>query len=191
MEKFLEILSGGVPGGVLVLFVLLFIINLAFSFFRSSKLISQKQSRKNQLVYSVGLILIYCVLWFSFQPAKPQVRVIVLPSVSADGDLLPQAKSFAFAEIFQQSARESLRNKYLLHRWEWLWDTIGSDSVDFPQVWKQKARRLNAGAIIKTEIVSSGISCKIYSDADSIQLNAATPELLIKKIITETDLFIF
>jgi len=189
MEKTIDLLSSGVPGGILLFLLLLLIINLAFSFSKSSKLISSGQSKNNRLIYSLALLMIYVALWLITQPSKPRIRVVVLPAISAQTDFKADAAALEFAELFQHYAQGALADKYLLHHWSWLYETIGSDSVNDRNQWHQTARALDAGVIIKPVLTQKGISCTVVFPNDSIDFEAQTPYQLLRKISTDLDLF--
>lgn len=189
MEKIIDWLSAGVPGGIVLFLLLLLIINLAFSFSKSSKLLSPERSKKNRLIYSLALLMIYIALWLITQPPKPRIRVVVLPAISTQTKFRADAVSFEFPELFQRYAHGALADKYLLHRWNWLYETIGSDSVNDRNQWYQTARALDAGIIIKPVLTQKGISCTVVFLQDSMDFEAQTPHQLLGKISAHTDLF--
>jgi len=189
MEQVIDFLSGGVPGGILVLLLLLLIVNLALSFFKSSKLLSGERVRKNQLISSLILLIFYMGLWLVTQPPKPQVRLIVLPSATADQSFHLDGHSFELAELVKRQALHSLSPKYLMHPWEWMYQTIGPDSVNSLDRWKTLAKRLKAGLIIQPIMTSTGIIATVYQQDDSVRLQASNFSDLLTKFNTQLEIF--
>ncbi len=189
MEHIISFLSGGVPGGILVLLLLLLIVNLAFSFLKSSKLFSKEQSKKNRRTYSFALLLVYIGIWLATQPPKPQIRVVVMPAISSDSSFQAEAQAFELAELFRYSAPEMLKPKYLLHRWTWLYETINADSVDFFAQWLLTAQALHPGILIQPYLQKGSVSCSVVSGGDSLYFSASTPQNLLIKIKKNTGLF--
>ncbi len=189
MEHIIDFLSGGVPGGILVLLLLLLIINLAFSFLKSSKLFTKEQSKKNRRTYSLALLLVYLGIWFATQPPKPQIRIIVMPAISSNTPFQADAQAFEFAELFRRAAPEILKPKYLLHRWNWLYETINADSVSFFTQWKRTAKALHPGIVIQPYLQEKGLSCSVVSDGDSLYFSASNSQGLLRKINQNSGLF--
>ncbi len=189
MEQLINFLSGGVPGGILVFLLFLLIINLAFSFLKTSKLFSAEQSKKNRRTYSLALLMLYIGIWLATQPPKPQIRVVVLPTISTDASFKADARAFELAELFRRCAPSAFEPKYLLHRWTWLYETIDPDSVNFISQWKKTALALRPGIIIQPYYKKTGISCSVVADGDSLYFTASGAHSLLNKIKRNTGLF--
>ncbi len=189
MEQIISFLSGGVPGGILIFLLLLLIVNLAFSFLKSSKLFSAEQSKKNRRTYSLALLLIYIGVWLATQPPKPQIRIIVMPAISSEITFKADARAFELAELFRRFAPGMLKPKYLLHRWTWLYETINADSVSFFSQWKRTAQALHPGIVIQPYLQDEGLSCSVISSGDSLYFSASNPQNLLIKIKQNTALF--
>ena len=187
MEKTIAFLSGQVPGGILVLLLVLLVINLVFSFFKSSKLTDSVHSRKGRLIYSVSAIFVYIAVWLATQPPKPQIRLMVLPERSAAYNILT-AHSFECSERFQQTALQYLSPRYLLHRWEWAFETIGPDSAFYYQQWLRLAKALRAGAVIFPQKQSNGYRCVLLQGKDSTVFAGTTLTDVLKQLAGTSDL---
>lgn len=158
----MNFLSGEVPGGIIFLAIVIFAVNITFILLKSSKIFSPEKARKNQLFYSIIVLMIYSSLWLIMQPPLPKVRVVVLPSVNQDNVVLLNSKAFALAESFERAGLNNTENKYIVHRWSWLFETIGKDSVNDINAWKSIASRMNPGIIIESVCRSDGsITCTV------------------------------
>jgi len=144
MAKLVDILSGNVPGGILLLGALLIIATLAPLFFQSSKLIS-KDTAKKTIIFSYVIILgLYSLIWVIARPVPPPKRIIVLPAKDS-GKI--SADNFRFAETVQIN-NEQLKKGYLIHQWQWLYNTIGRDSADLFEKWHSTALKLDPHMLI-------------------------------------------
>jgi len=150
MIEFFDFLSGSVPGGILVLLFLIVALNIFFQLIKASGIISAQQSKKQQITFSAGLVFIYITLWFALRPLLPPQRIVVLPSRDQHGEIQLDDNAFNIPEMVQRYAYNNLNEKYLLHRWEWLLETIGRDSVKSYSAWIRTARRLGASYIIES-----------------------------------------
>ncbi len=181
MEQTISFLSGQVPGGILVLLLVLLVINLVFSFLKSSKLADSDRSRKGRLIYSLSAVMIYIAVWLATQPPKPQIRLIVLPEQPvASGKLT--SESFEFAERFQRAALTHLNKRYLLHRWQWMFETIGPDSSFYYANWVQLSKALKAGALLFPYKEKEFYRCVLVQDKDSTVFRAPTLSEVLKQI---------
>jgi len=159
MGEIFSFLSGQVPGGILVFLIILIIVNLIFIFLKSSKLISEKESKKKQITFSAVLIVFYIFLWFISQPPAPKMRIVVLPAYTENGKIQLKGSSFTFADLFQKTALNNLNSKYLLHRWQPLFETVGKDSAGNYQYWKTTAEKIKADIIVENIIYRDRTVC--------------------------------
>ncbi len=163
MRNLLTFLSGEVPGGIVLLIIIIFAVNVTFILLKSSKIFSAEKALKNQLFYSIIILMIYTSLWLILQPPLPKVRVMVLPTVNQDNVVELNSKAFALAESFERAGLNNTRNKYIIHRWSWLFETLGNDSVTQFSAWKSTALRMNPGVIIESAYgPEGGIACTVY-----------------------------
>ncbi len=188
MEKAITFLSGQVPGGILVLLLVLLVINLIFSFFKSSKLTDSDRSRKGRWVYSLSAIMIYIAVWLATQPPKPQIRLIVLPEQPVESGKLT-SESFEFTEGFQRTALTHLNKRYLLHRWQWMFETIGQDSSFYYANWVQLAKALKAGALLIPRKEKESYRCVLVLGKDSTMFRAPTLSGVLKQVARKSGLF--
>ena len=162
MADLYDFLSGQVPGGIFLLVFLLLIVHLLFIYLRKSELISRKTSRRNRLYFTLLLLFVYVLLWFDLQPPKPQQRIVVLPTLSADGSLPKEGSVFAFAETLQRMAwQDSLKDRYFLHRWEWLLETVGKDSFAVVPFWRHVAENIGASYLITSQRTANGFTAGV------------------------------
>ena len=166
MSEIISFLSGGVPGGILLLFIALLIINLSLQFFVSSKLMDVKLKRRRQLTYSAIAILIYVVLWAQFRPPLPRERVIVLPTVNQNGKIQMRASSFRLAEYLRRYALNNLTSRYIMHRWQWLLEAMDKDSLQNPAAWQSLARRMHTLLLVESKISDGKLHYRFYNRAD-------------------------
>lgn len=150
MAEFIDFLSGKVPGGIYLLVFILLAVNLTFLLFRISKLIDHRRLLKNQIIISFLLLSIYIAVWLALKPAPPSIRIIVLPTTLQNQSISFQPSAFRFAEFMQQIAGQHLQKKYLMHRWQWLFETVGRDSVYNYQIWVKIARRIRPGLLLES-----------------------------------------
>lgn len=148
-----------------------------------------ERSRKNRLTYSLALLMVYTGIWLATQPPRPQIRIIVMPAISEEAPFAADARSFELAELFRQNAPQALQPKYLLHRWTWLYETIGADSLDFFAQWKRTAQALHPGIIIQPYYRNAGLSCSVVADGDSLYFKATDAKALLQRIKQKTGLF--
>ncbi|MEJ2545617.1 MAG: hypothetical protein P8Y99_16255, partial [Calditrichaceae bacterium] len=145
-------LSGGVPGGVLVLIFLIVASIIFFRLLKASEIISAEKSKKQQITVPIILIFIYMTLWFAFRPPLPPERIVILPSKDQSGNIQLDDAAFQLAETLQRYAHTNLNEKYLLHRWEWLLETIGKDSMKNYSTWLRTTKRIGARYIIESQL---------------------------------------
>lgn len=198
MDKIVSFLSGQVPGGIILLLLVLLVINLVFIFFTSSRLISRKKARRDRLIFSFIAILVYISLWFVLRPPLPQERIIVLPARPGNGALTADWRSIRFPELFQRAALNNLEERYLLHRWQWLLETVNRDSLADFKHWWRTARRMGAALIIVPQEGQGKMTCSVYRtgpDGDGLRTFEASADQagflsLIRQIDERYDLFL-
>lgn len=160
MNSIIQFLSADVPGGIYLLIFVLFIINLTFWFFRNSDLISKERLKKNVVTANVVILLLYIALWFVMQPSKPQERVVVLPSkIEEQFKLSP--KAFYFPQVIEKASINNTPDRYLFHRWHWLYETLTSKKVSRYQNWLHAAKAMNARYLIESAFNSNGFRCTV------------------------------
>ncbi len=155
MQEWMDFLSADIPGGVFLLFFALVVANLSLLFLRSSGLFTKEKLKRNLLTANAVILLLYTALWFVMQPPRPQERVIVLPTRSESSFQLTPS-SLKLAQIFERAAINNLTDRYLFHRWEWLYETLGQKEAQTYENWIKAARALNCRYLIESELRSSG-----------------------------------
>jgi tetratricopeptide (TPR) repeat protein len=192
MEKILDHLSGGIPGGIYILSFILLAIQLTFMNLRKSGLLERRNGLKKQFIYSLVLIFIYSIIWFAVKPPLPRIRIVVLPS-KENGTFNLDEHSVRLAELVERAAFNNQGKKYLVHRWEWLYETVGKDSVQNYTTWLGCAKRMESGVIIESTLQDDGsLRCIIHieseKDMQPIKLSGK-PFDLLRKINNEIDIF--
>ena len=196
MGDAVSFLSGQVPGGILLFLIILVIINLVFLFLKSSKLLSEKESTKKQLTFSAVFFIFYIILWFVTQPPAPKMRIAVLPVPSENGKVQLKGNSFAFTDLFQRTAFNNLNSKYLIHRWQHLFETAGSDSVQSYKYWQAAAEKIKADILIELTADGGDAVCIVtsfYEENNEVKRydleGAAQYGPLLEKLNNEFDFF--
>ncbi len=160
MRSIIQFLSADIPGGIYLLIFVLFIINLTFWFFRNSDLISKERLKKNVITANVVILLLYVALWFVLQPPKPQERVVVLPSkIESQFTLSP--KAFYFPQIIEKASINNTPDRYLFHRWHWLYETLTSKKTGNYQNWLHAAKAMKARYLIESSFGKDGFRCTV------------------------------
>lgn len=197
MIDFFNFLSGGVPGGILLLIFLIIAFVIFFRLLKSSEIISAEKSLNLQIIVPVILIFIYITLWFALRPPLPPERIVILPTQDDSGNIQIEDKNFQLAEHIQRYARANLNEKYLLHRWEWILKTIGTDSAKNYSSWLRTAYNIGADYIIESQIESQNAEYQINVyrlenkiKSEQIITNSMNSEQLIDALNQELDLFI-
>lgn len=151
MLDLLNFLSGGVPGGLLILLFAIIAVIVFFRLLKSSEIITPQKSRKLQIIVPLALVFIYVTLWFVFRPPLPPQRILFLPTKTSGDAVEISGDVFRLPELFQRYARNNLNEKYLLHRWEWLLETIGQDSFKNISTWNNTALNIGVQYLIESE----------------------------------------
>jgi tetratricopeptide (TPR) repeat protein len=150
MTESLYFLSGEVPGGFLLLFFIVAVINLSLFFlFRSSKLFSKEVYKRKAIRYNLFVFSIYIILWLVLEPPKLPERIIVLPFQHEN------SPDYRLSEAVQRQLFGNLRKEYTLHRWEWIYNTANKDSIQFDDYRINLARKVGAAYIITGAIKTS------------------------------------
>lgn len=176
MIEFFDFLSGGVPGGIIVLIFFIVAFIIFFRLLKASEIISVQRSKKLQITVSVLLIIIYITLWFALRPPLPPQRIVLLPSRDQNGTIQLNDHTFMLPERIQRYADNNLNEKYILHRWEWLLETVGKDSVENYSVWLRIAQNLDAKFMIESQIKNQDLEYEIT--VNQIDSNASMDNIL-------------
>lgn len=190
MLEFFNFLSGGVPGGILVLIFLIVAFVIFFRLLKASEIISAEKCKKQQITLSIVLIFIYITLWFALRPPLPPQRIVILPSQDSSGKIHINDVTFKLPEIIQRYAYNNPTEKYLLHRWEWLLETIGKDSIDNYSTWLRTAKNLGAQYIIESQFKNqeSGYDINVnWIDSNASSENILTGSMNLNQIINNLD----
>ncbi|APF20483.1 Tetratricopeptide TPR_1 repeat-containing protein [Caldithrix abyssi DSM 13497] len=160
MGELISFLSSGIPGGIFLLFIVLFVINLSLFFLKNSELMSPATWKKNLITLNLAAFLFYAALWFITQPPKPQERVVVLPTQISDTlSLTPE--EFLLTETFEKAALNNTNDRYLVHRWEWLFETIKPRQRSQYAEWQRTARALRPRFIVESRIENGQMTCLV------------------------------
>ncbi len=160
MDGIITFLSAGVPGGVFLLIFVLFSLNLTLHFLKKSDLMSHSTWKKNAITFNLAVLLLYLALWLVTQPPKPQERIILLPTRQLD-KLRLNADAFLLAEAFEKVATENLKDRFLLHRWQWLFETIAPQKRTDYATWQKTARALKPRFLISSNIDGTKWECLV------------------------------
>ena len=147
MTRIIELLSGSIPGGIILLSLALLFGNLTIYFLRSSGLLTSRVREKYILV-NTFFIVVYALIWGFTKPIPPPERIVVLPT-QTDSSFTLNPASLELAEMLQEKPA-LVRTKFIIHKWEWLYETLGKDSVSFYQSWYRLGRNLNPRYLIQS-----------------------------------------
>lgn len=184
MQEVYSWLSGNVPGGFLLLSFILLTVNVAlYLFFRNSKLFSRDVYRRRAFRYNSIIVAVYIFLWVFLRPPALPPRVAILPFQKGDSlDIrVSNALEYTLAGKFDPN--------FILHRWEWFYQTANKDSVSDPLYRDSLALRLGIDFWVKGKILEMPsqveISC-VYgapAAADTLTIRANSYEQAVKMII--------
>ncbi|MBD3224538.1 MAG: tetratricopeptide repeat protein [Caldithrix sp.] len=163
----IQFLSGGVPGGLLLLFFVLFVFHLSLTFFNASKIKPSETVLKWRLVGTVAILLIYAIFWAVLRPAKPARRIIILPSRQEASEFVLSGTSLVTAQWIQNQMYKTSEKGFIVHRWPWLLNTIGRDSSDSYELWKRVALRLEPYLLIESIAQENTMQYIIHHDDHS------------------------
>ncbi len=184
MQEVYSWLSGNVPGGFLLLSFILLTVNVAlYLFFRTSKLFSREVYRRRAFRYNSLIFLLYIFLWVFLRPPELPPRYAVLPFQKGDSvDVrISNALEYTLAGKFDPN--------FILHRWEWFYQTANKDSVSNPIYRDSLALRLGIDFLVKGKIreipPQIEISCAYGAPAaeDTLTLKADSYEQAVKMLI--------
>jgi tetratricopeptide (TPR) repeat protein len=149
MQELYLILSGNVPGGFLLLTFILVSINLALYYlYKSSKLFDKPTYKRKSSRFNISLIFIYIFLWIYLQPPGLPTRVAFLPWQNGD------SIDVDLCEALQLSSLNNLNDDYILHRWEWFYETAEKDSILNAEYRSKLAESLSLNLIISGNILN-------------------------------------
>ncbi len=168
MNLFIEFLSGEVPGGLLLLLLPLFVVNLSlFFFYKGSKLFSKKEYQKKIIKSSLLIIVVYSTLWFMLRPIQIPDSILFVPfQKNSQSD-------FASSESIEKQLDGRLLNEYRLHYWEWFYETCNQDSINDLNYRNSVAGRLNIDFRITGKYISNS----------SVEVTAINEDKYEKKLI--------
>jgi hypothetical protein len=147
MKELFSFLSGNIPGGMFLLSFVLLAVNIALYFFyKSSKLFPKETYYQKLWKYNFFIIALYVFLWFMLRPAGIPERVLVLPFQNGD------KADYKICESVQNQLEQNLSPEYILHRWEWFYDTAERDSLASKLYRKKLAQKLGISIIISGDI---------------------------------------
>jgi hypothetical protein len=147
MRDFLYLISGEVPGGILLLLFLFVVINLALRYlYKSSKLFSRQEYKRKAIRANVFLFGLYIILWFVLEPPALPDRVLILPFQQAD------KADYILTESLQRQIKPNLQKRYTCHPWEWFYETANYDSLPLEIYRLQLAAKLQARVILSGSI---------------------------------------
>ncbi len=196
METTFEFLSGKVPGGIILVLALLLSVHLLLSFLKSSGLMSKQRVRKDRILYTVVILLVYLSIWLATRPPRPPVRLAVLPTADNRTLVRAKARNYYFPEYFRRNTFHHLKDKYFIHRWQWLYETIGPDSASSYPLWPKVARLVGAQIILTSTFSDSGIRFTLHhisgnqDQTEETQIHSLADSRKILTWLSEkTDLF--
>ncbi len=159
MTHLIELLSGSIPGGVILLALALLFANLTIYFLKSSGLLI-KRIREKYILVNTFFILVYALIWHFTLPERPPKRIIILPTQS-DSTFSLNAQALVLADYLEQNP-DRVQTKYIVHRWEWLYRTLGTDSVNIFHAWERLAHNLKPVFLIKSKRDGGAVLLSVY-----------------------------
>lgn len=161
MTNIFEFLSGGIPGGAILVIAALIFTNLAIHFLFKSGLFSSGLVKK-YIVFNVLVLSVYIIIWVYNKPTPLPNRIIVLPSANEQKFEL-NARSLKLAEFFEQNGYK-FEGRYLTHKWRWMYNTLGQERSKSYSRWLQLAKALKPDLLITSD----------YKTADELIIKAQT-----------------
>ena len=171
MTNIFELLSGGIPGGAILLIAALIFTNLAVHFLFKSGLFSTNLAKK-YIISNAIVLAFYTFLWNYNKPVPLPERIIVLPSTEEQGFKL-EARSLILAELFEQYGYK-IEGRYLAHKWRWLYQTLGEERAVSYERWLELARGLQPTLLITSEFAAEDelLINASFLQSDSKTINA-------------------
>jgi tetratricopeptide (TPR) repeat protein len=193
MANVFSFLSGNVPGGIFILTVILFVINLTLYFLvKKSGLFAEPVYRKKLFQFNLPVVILYISLWIALKPPVLPPSVLIVPFQKGD------TIDFALTEALEEQVASRISDHYRLHPWEWFYLSADQDSFNQPAYRNSLAGRLKIGMIISGNIIvqenSGQVRFEIYSSDRHIQSTvtfASYPQvvqLLMAELEQKTDL---
>jgi len=163
VPEFIEFLSGGISGGAILLIAVLIFANLTLSFLRKSDLISRE--RHFSKIVSVNLIVfvLYGLLWAANKPPQPADRLIFLPTISSDNSFELNEQSLILTDLVEKNTY-NFKGRYLVHKWEWLYKTLGKENSIRYDEWKKLTGKLDPHILVESRFDEKGdLLLKVHS----------------------------
>jgi tetratricopeptide (TPR) repeat protein len=156
MRDILHFLSGEVPGGILLLFFVVLVINLALYYlYNSSKLFTKEVYKRKAIRANIFIFGAYILLWIMLEPPKLPERVIILPFQSE------QSLDYQMTETVQRQLYGNLKQDYILHRWEWIYATANMDSFSYQDYRTRLAEKVGGAYFLGGETNRTGSGIKV------------------------------
>jgi len=165
MSQLIELLSGSIPGGIVLLSLALLFGNLTVYFLHSSGMLIVS-IRKKYIFVNLFFVFIYALIWSYTLPEAPPERMVVLPTQSTPSSAL-NSTSLALADYLQQKPGD-VRAKFIVHRWEWIFETLGTDSVSRYANWERLAYKLKPTYLIESKRDDEQVTLTIYAKEESV-----------------------
>ncbi|KAA3608462.1 MAG: hypothetical protein D8M58_19485 [Calditrichaeota bacterium] len=191
MAEFVKFLSGGIAGGTVLLLAALIFANLTFSFLRKSKLISREKVFSKTVTINLIVIVSYSLLWAAKKPPQPADRLVILPTLSANNTFELNGNSLLLADLLKRNTYK-LKGRYLVHKWEWFYKTLGEEKVAEYQNWKELAINLNPHVLIESSFNKDGdYWLNAYFDGDTLEtvIKMDSIEKEFKKFLADLNLY--
>ncbi|RMH63160.1 MAG: tetratricopeptide repeat protein [Calditrichaeota bacterium] len=157
MSQIITLLSGNIPGGIVLVTLALLFTNLTLFFLSKSGLI-YRRLREKYVIFNTVVIVLYGLLWFATKDAPPLKRIIILPAAVQTSRGAIQA-DFTLPELFYQR-RTDVKRGYILHPWPWLYHTLKEDASDYPS-WEAIALKMHPDVLVITHTTPEGFSVTI------------------------------
>ena len=152
MSHVISLLSGNIPGGIILALLALLFVNLTLHFLKRSGLIRQRLREKYVLLNALVLLL-YSVVWFVTKDAPPLERIVVMPTIDRDSSFVTPTP-FTLAHLFAEN-QAAVETGYIVHPWYWIYQTLQQDH-DKAGSWLRVARGLNPDFMRHSEKRPSG-----------------------------------
>ena len=155
MTEFFKFLSGGIPGGAVLLIAVLVFANLTFSFFRKSGLVLREGYYAKFISLNAIVIVSYGLLWMANRPSQPADRLIILPTISSNNSFKLNGKSLILSDFFERNTY-NFSGRFVVHKWEWLYKTLGREKSSLYENWEKLALNLNPYILIESKFNELG-----------------------------------
>ncbi len=152
MSHIISLLSGNIPGGIILALLALLFVNLTLRFLARSGLL-RRRLREKYIIFNTLVLVIYSLIWFVTKDAPPLERIVVLPTMTEDS-VFADGSAFDFAQMFAE-ASPHVQSGYIVHPWYWLYQTLGEDHA-LAGAWERIARKLPPAYLIHSIKKTSG-----------------------------------